>query len=56
MNNRELATLKDAGDYIIKLPKAEHDAPEWQAAMETLILVRNMMAQRCLRASASCAP
>jgi hypothetical protein len=23
-----------AGNYITKLPKAEHDAPEWQAAME----------------------
>jgi len=22
-----------------KLPKAEHDAPEWQAAMQTLLLV-----------------
>jgi hypothetical protein len=25
--------------YITKLPKAEHDAPEWQAAMEALLLV-----------------
>ena len=38
-NGRELITLKDAGNYITKLPKAEHDAPEWQAAMEALILV-----------------
>jgi len=30
---------RDAGDYITKLPKAEHAAPEWQAAMEALILV-----------------
>jgi hypothetical protein len=29
----------DAGNYITKLPKAEHEAPEWQAAMECLILV-----------------
>jgi hypothetical protein len=36
---RQLVTLKDAGAYITKLPKAEHDAPEWQAAMEALILV-----------------
>ena len=34
---RELVTLKDAGTYITKLPKAEHEAPEWQA--EVLILV-----------------
>ena len=25
---RELVTLKDAGNYITKLPKAEHQAPE----------------------------
>ena len=31
--------MEDAGNYITKLPKAEHEAPEWQAAMEALILV-----------------
>ena len=31
--------LEDAGRYITKLPKAEHAAQEWQAAMEALILV-----------------
>jgi hypothetical protein len=36
---RELVTLKDAGTYITKLPKAQHEAPEWQAEMEALILV-----------------
>jgi hypothetical protein len=35
----ELVTLEDAGTYITKLPKAEHEAPEWQAAMQALILV-----------------
>jgi hypothetical protein len=35
----QLITLEDAGTYITKLPKAEHMAPEWQAAMEALILV-----------------
>jgi hypothetical protein len=34
---RELVTLEDAG--ITKLPKAVHEAPEWQAAMQVLILV-----------------
>jgi hypothetical protein len=34
-----LITLEDADTYIIKLPKAEHMAPEWQAAMEAPILV-----------------
>jgi hypothetical protein len=38
-NGRELVTLGDAGTYIAKLPKAEHEAPEWQAAMQALILV-----------------
>jgi hypothetical protein len=27
---RELVTLRDAAHYITGLPKAEHDAPEWQ--------------------------
>jgi hypothetical protein len=35
----QLVTLEDAGNYITKLPKAEHAAPEWQAAMEALMLV-----------------
>jgi hypothetical protein len=36
---RALHTLQDAGAYITKLPKSEHTTPEWQAAMEALILV-----------------
>jgi hypothetical protein len=35
----QLVALEDAGNYITKLPKAEHDKAEWQAAMEALILV-----------------
>jgi len=31
---RQLVTLQDAGTYITKLPKAEHEAQEWQAAVE----------------------
>ena len=38
-NGRELITLRDAANHILKLPKAEHDAAEWQAAMQVLILV-----------------
>jgi hypothetical protein len=41
-SGRRLLTLKDAGRYITKLPKADHDAPEWLAAMEALILVATM--------------
>jgi hypothetical protein len=36
---RQFVTLEDAGNYITRLPKAEHEAQEWQAAMEALILV-----------------
>jgi hypothetical protein len=39
---RQLVTLKDAGTYITKLPKAEHTAAELQAAMEALILVATL--------------
>ena len=38
-DGRELVTLRDAAEYITALPKAEHDAADWQVAMETLILV-----------------
>jgi len=42
---RQLFTLEDAGNYITKLPKAEHEAKEWQAAMEALILVATLGGQ-----------
>jgi hypothetical protein len=32
-----LVTLRDAGAYITKLPKARHDSPAWQNAMHVLI-------------------
>ncbi|WP_198026719.1 hypothetical protein [Bradyrhizobium sp. ARR65] len=40
-----------AANYITKLPKREHDAPEWRAAIETLMLAAEhggptMMAHR----------
>lgn len=35
---RQIDTLEQAARYIQKLPKAEQDAPEWQAATEALIL------------------
>ena len=38
-DGRELLTLRDAAEYITALPKAEHDAADWQVAMETLLLV-----------------
>ena len=38
-NGRQLLTLKDAADYVTKLPKKESDLPEWQTAIEVLLLV-----------------
>ncbi|MET4485854.1 hypothetical protein [Bradyrhizobium sp. LA7.1] len=38
-DGRKLVTLLDAGNYIAALPKREHAAPEWQAAIQVLILV-----------------
>jgi hypothetical protein len=38
-NGKSLVTLRDAANYITQLPKAEHQAEEWQAAMQALLLV-----------------
>jgi hypothetical protein len=38
-NGKKLVTLRDAAEYITQLPKTEHDADEWQAAMDALLLV-----------------
>ena len=34
---RELVTLRDAADYIMKLPVTEQDPEEWQTAIGCLI-------------------
>jgi hypothetical protein len=58
---RQLVTLKDAGQYITGSSQADHDADEWQAAMEALLLDAEhdgptmfariaMMKARCTRA------
>ena len=36
-SGRPLVTLRDAGDYITKLPKSQHDALPWQTAMRCLL-------------------
>jgi hypothetical protein len=36
-NGRQLVTLQDAADYILKLPKAEQGLKEWQLATSCLI-------------------
>jgi hypothetical protein len=38
-DGRTLITLRDAASCITALPKKEADAPEWQAAIEALMLV-----------------
>lgn len=38
-DGRKLLTLRDAANYITRLPKQQHDAPAWRAAIEALILV-----------------
>jgi len=37
-NGRKLATLKDAADNITMLPKTKSGLPEWQTAIEALML------------------
>src|ERR1700738_51129 len=37
--DRQLVTLRDAGDYVAELPETEYMTPEWQAAMLALMLV-----------------
>ena len=37
-DGRTLLTLKHAADYITKLPKNESALPEWQTAIEALML------------------
>ena len=32
LGGRELLTLRDAAEYITAVPKAEHDAADWQVA------------------------
>jgi hypothetical protein len=35
---RQLITLENAASYIIRLPKAEQNLEQWQAATEALII------------------
>ena len=42
IGGRRIVTLRDAASFITKLPKRDHDAPEWQAAIEALMLVADL--------------
>jgi hypothetical protein len=37
LKGRALVTLRDAGGYITRLPKAQHDTTAWQTAMRCLM-------------------
>jgi hypothetical protein len=37
--SKKLVTLRDAANYITSLPKKDAALPEWQAAIEALMLV-----------------
>jgi hypothetical protein len=41
-NGRKLVTLHDAVTYATKLPKKKADTVEWQAAIESLMLVAQL--------------
>jgi hypothetical protein len=38
-DGRVLRSLRDAGEFIQMLPKAIQDRPEWQAAVQALLVV-----------------
>ena len=37
-DGRKLVTLRDAADYIMKLPKVEQNLEAWQTAIEALLM------------------
>ena len=41
-DGRKLVTLLDAATYATKLPKKQADTTEWQAAIESLMLVAEL--------------
>jgi hypothetical protein len=41
-DGRKLILLRDAASYITALPKKKADGPEWQAAIEALMLVAQL--------------
>jgi hypothetical protein len=36
---KPLVTLRDAAEYIIKLPKADRELPQWETVIEVLMLI-----------------
>jgi hypothetical protein len=46
-DGRKLVTLLDAATHAAQLPKKEAGSAEWQAAIESLMLVAELDGQRC---------
>jgi hypothetical protein len=53
-DGRTLVTLMDAGDYIMKQPKAEQNHEVWQTAIACPIGAAEAAISSCMRGSASC--
>jgi hypothetical protein len=53
-NGGELCALRDAGNYIAKLPKREQDSFAWPTVIQALLLVAEQVATPCCRGLASC--
>jgi hypothetical protein len=51
-NGRKVLTLQDAATHITNPPKKEFDLPEWQAAIEALMLAPIAADPPCLPGSA----
>ena len=51
---RQLVTLKDAADYIMKLPKAGPNHERWQTAIHCLIGAAEGRDFICMRRSGCC--
>jgi hypothetical protein len=47
-DSRNLVIFRDAASYITALPEKESAAPEWQPAIEALMLLLISVARRCL--------
>ena len=45
-DGRELLTLRDAAEYITAVPKAEHEAADWQVAWSPRAMGRKCFADR----------
>jgi hypothetical protein len=47
---RQLVTLQDAARFIMKLPKAQQEAPEWLAATEASLRQQRIADRSCMKA------